>query len=172
MTREPSHQKHRASAAEGGPIRVGVITVSDTRQPETDESGAYLIAALEAAGHALVAYRIVPDDPLQVGSALDEQIAGAAQAVLLNGGTGIASRDNTYEALAESFDRTLPGFGELFRMLSWREIGAAAMLSRAIAGTREGCMVFSLPGSPHAVRLAWTELIEPELAHLVWELAR
>ncbi|MCB0215002.1 MAG: molybdenum cofactor biosynthesis protein MoaB [Chloroflexi bacterium] len=168
----PSHEQHRAAARDRGALAVAVLTVSDSRVPESDASGGYLCQALSAAGHALADYRIVPDEPDRLREALDALAEGDARAVLINGGTGISRRDRTYGTLAAGLETTLPGFGELFRMLSWEQVGAAAMLSRALAGTWRGLLVFSMPGSPKAVQLAWERLIAPELAHLVWELDR
>lgn len=166
-----SSERHRELAAERGPVPVAVVTVSDTRTPETDTSGAYLRERVEEAGHRVAGYRVVRDEPAEVEAVLEE-MAAAARVVLFNGGTGISPRDTTYDALAPKLEKTLPGFGELFRMLSWEQVGAAAMLSRATAGTYRGRVVISVPGSPAAVRLAWEKLIGPELAHLAWEVAR
>ncbi len=167
-----SSERHHAAAAERGPVPVGIVTVSDTRTPETDTNAAYLRERIAAAGHAVAAYRLIRDEPEQVRAALEEVAGGAARVVVFNGGTGISRRDTTFDVLSGMLEKTLPGFGELFRMLSWEQVGAAAMLSRAAAGTYRGRVVFSTPGSPAAVRLAWEKLIEPELAHLAWELAR
>ena len=148
-----------------------VVTISDTRTPDTDASGDAIVAALEAAGHRVTGRRIVPDEP---GSVRDVVVAAASsvQAVITTGGTGITSRDSTFEAIAGLLDKRLDGFGELFRVLSYGEIGSAAMMSRACAGTIGRAAVFSLPGSEPAVRLAMTKLIIPELGHVVRELAR
>ncbi|MDB4951082.1 MAG: moaB [Gemmatimonadetes bacterium] len=170
MSASSSDAHHRA-AAERGPVRLAVVTVSDSRTAETDVNGRFLHEAAEAAGHVVAAYRVIRDEPAEVEAALDEA-AGAAQVAVFNGGTGIARRDTTYDALSRRLEKTLPGFGELFRMLSWEQVGAAAMLSRATAGVYRGCVVFSVPGSPAAVRLAWERLIAPELEHLAWELVR
>jgi molybdenum cofactor biosynthesis protein B len=168
-----SAQQHRAEGARKGPVACAIITVSDTRTPETDTSGAAMRERLEAAGHRVVFYRIVKDEPDQIIGLLDEIIRDTgAQAILLNGGTGISRRDTTYDALAAKLEKTLPGFGEIFRMLSYQEIGAAAMLSRATAGTYRDRLVFSTPGSSNAVKLAMDRLIVPELEHLAWELTR
>ena len=163
-------ERHRADGAARGPLAVALITVSDTRTPETDVNGRYLAEAVDARGDRVVHAAIVPDDPERVLRALDDALAAGAEAVVVNGGTGIASRDTTFDALSARFERTLPGFGELFRMLSWEQVGPAAMLSRAAAGTVGRCVVFSTPGSPKAVRLAWERLIAPELGHVVAEL--
>ena len=167
-----SHEEHRAEGDSLGPLRVGIVTVSDTRTPETDENGAFLRAALESAGHRVVYYSIVPDEPARVLAALSQARDAGAQAILFNGGTGIAARDTTYDALSSVLEKTLPGFGELFRMLSFEQVGAAAMLSRAAAGVWRGALVVSMPGSPKAVRLAWEKLLAPELAHIVREIRK
>lgn len=151
---------------------MALVTVSDTRTEATDENGRYLRAAVADAGHRVVASRAVPDEPEPIARTLDELVAGDARVVLVNGGTGIAARDRTFDVIAGRLQKTLPGFGELFRMLSHRQVGAAAMLSRAVAGVLDGTVVISLPGSPAAVRLGWEELIRPELEHLAWELTR
>lgn len=166
-----SSDEHRRKAHAQGAVSVGLITVSDTRTAESDVNGAYLNEAVEAAGHRVAGYRLVPDEPERVLSALDD-LLGEARAIVLNGGTGLSARDRTYDALAARLERTLPGFGELFRMLSWEQVGSAAMLSRAVAGTIGRCIVFSVPGSPAAVRLAWERLIAPELQHVMRELDR
>lgn len=165
-----SHTQHRAAARRRA-VRCAVVTVSDTRTPDTDLSGSLMKARLAEAGHPVAAYHVVPDDPAAVGALL-EALAGTVDAVLFNGGTGISPRDTTYEAVAGRLEKTLPGFGELFRMLSYEDVGAAAMLSRAVAGLYRGSVVFATPGSPAAVRLAMERLIVPELAHLVGELRK
>ncbi len=167
-----SVRRHKECASAGGPVAVAVVTVSDTRTPETDVNRAYLEEQLQKAGHRMAAYRLIPDEPAQVEHVLEELAASGVQAILFNGGTGVSRRDRTYDVLERNLEKTLPGFGELFRMLSYEEIGPAAMLSRATAGVYRGCVVFSTPGSPAAVRLAWEKLIAPELEHLAWELAR
>jgi molybdenum cofactor biosynthesis protein B len=148
-----------------------VVTISDTRTEANDTSGDAIATALEAAGHELAGRRIVRDDPDTVRQTVLDQ-AGRVDVVITTGGTGITSRDSTYEALAGILHKRLDGFGELFRMLSYPDIGAAAMMSRACAGTIGRTAVFSLPGSENAVRLAMTKLILPELGHLVRELRR
>jgi molybdopterin adenylyltransferase len=142
--------------------------VSDSRTPETDTNGIWLREAIAAAGHVEAGYRLVRDEPEEVTAALEEMAAGAARIIVFNGGTGIAPRDTTYDVLARRIEKPIPGFGELFRMLSWEQVGAAAMLSRATAGVFRGRVVFSVPGSPAAVRLAWERLIAPEIQHLAW----
>jgi molybdopterin adenylyltransferase len=167
-----SSEQHRAAATARGPVPVAIVTVSDSRTPETDTNAHYLRERIPADGHRVVAYRLIRDEPDQVVAALDELAAGEARVVLFNGGTGISRRDTTYDALSGRLEKVLPGFGELFRMLSWEQVGSAAMLSRATAGVYRGVVVVSTPGSPAAVRLAWEKLIAPELEHLAWEVGR
>ncbi len=164
---------HRRRAAEGGraAIRCAIVAVSDTRTLETDAGGALLERRLSEAGFAVCGRRVIPDEPDRVAEAL-EALADQAEAVLFTGGTGVSRRDCTARVLAARLERTLPGFGELFRMLSFQEIGPAAMLSGALAGVYGGALVVALPGSTAAVRLALDQLILPELEHLVWELRR
>jgi molybdenum cofactor biosynthesis protein B len=167
-----SADKHRQIAGHG-PVTVALVTVSDSRTPETDENGLYLREKFTSLGHSVAGYLIVKDEPAQVESALDQMVAvPGVQLILFNGGTGIAPRDTTFDVIARKLEKTLPGFGEIFRMLSYQQVGAAAMLSRATAGTYRGKLVFSTPGSPKAVRLAVEELILPEINHLAWEIAR
>lgn len=154
------------------PVRCVVVTVSDTRTEADDTGGDTIRALLSEAGHEVLRSAIVPDEPERVRDLLRGGITADAEVVLLTGGTGISNRDQTYEAVAGLLEKTLPGFGEIFRMLSFAEVGPAAMLSRAVAGTSDGRLVFSMPGSPNAVRLAMERLIVPELRHLVWELVR
>lgn len=144
------------------------MTVSDTRSEHDDSSGSEIRRSLEAAGHRVEAYRIVRDDPAAVRAVIDGfAAAGSIDAVLLSGGTGIAARDTTFEAVASLLTKRIDGFGELFRMLSYEEIGAAAMLSRAVAGLAGTMAVFSMPGSTAACRLAMQRLVVPQLAHVV-----
>ena len=166
-----SSSDHRRKAHAHGAVTVAIVTVSDSRTPQTDENGAYLRAQIEGAGHQVTGYRLIPDEPAQVRAALDELVP-AARILLFNGGTGISTRDSTYDAIAGCLEKTLSGFGEIFRMLSYEQVGAAAMLSRAVAGTYRGAVVVSTPGSPAAVRLAWEKLIAPEIEHLAWEVGR
>ena len=165
-----SHEEHQ-ELAKKTPVRCAIITVSDTRTEETDRSGILMQELLKEKGFEVVAYHIVKDEPAQIAGLLDDWTT-TAEAILLNGGTGISKRDTTFEAVASRLEKTLPGFGELFRMLSYEEIGAAAMLSRATAGLYRDTLIFSTPGSPHAVRLAMEKLILPQLKHLVWETLR
>lgn len=166
-----SHAAHRAEALRSA--RCFVLTVSDTRTPETDTSGRAIRDLLGAAGHEIAGHRIVPDEPADVASVVRAQIAdGGVQVVITTGGTGITSRDGTFEAIDGLLEKRLDGFGELFRMLSFQEIGAAAMMSRATAGTARRKAIFVLPGSENAVRLAMTRLILPELGHVLQQLAK
>lgn len=167
-----SSAQHKATAAQQGPVPVAIVTVSDTRTPESDVNAAYLREQIVAAGHHVVAYQIIKDEADQVGAVLDELAASEARVILFNGGTGISPRDRTYDALSRKLEKVLPGFGELFRMLSYQQVGAAAMLSRATAGVYRNKVIISTPGSPAAVQLAWEKLIAPELAHLAWEVIR
>ena len=167
-----STTEHHARASAKGPVAVAIVTVSDTRTPQTDVNGQYLRGAVEAAGHLVHSARIVRDEPAEVEAALEELAAADLQLVLFNGGTGISRRDRTFDVLSAKLEKTLPGFGEIFRMLSYEQVGAAAMLSRATAGVYRGKVVVSTPGSPAAVKLAWEILIAPEIQHLAWELAR
>jgi molybdenum cofactor biosynthesis protein B len=154
-------------------VGCGVISVSDTRTLADDTGGALVCALLEGAGHRVALREIVTDDAAAIRGALEKALAAVeCAAVILTGGTGVAKRDVTPDALAPLLDRTLPGFGELFRQLSFAEIGAAAMVSRALGGLARGKPVFALPGSPAAVRLALERLILPELGHLVGEAGK
>jgi len=163
--------EHRATA----PRSVGcwVLTISDTKTPETDTSGALIRELLLDAGHEVVGSTIVRDEPKDVQRVIREACAtDAVRAVIATGGTGITSRDSTYEAIEALLDKRLPGFGELFRMLSYEEVGAAAMLSRAQLGIHARRIIVSLPGSPNACRLALEKLLIPELPHLIREVSR
>jgi len=163
--------EHRAKAAKS--VVCAVITVSDTRTEESDTSGKTIIEILKSHGHEAKGYAIVKDDISMIQGRLREFIEDKAiQAVILNGGTGITSRDRTIEAVRDFAEKELPGFGELFRSLSYEEIGAAAMMSRAIAFVCEKKMIFALPGSTAAVKLAAEKLIAGELGHMVWEANR
>jgi molybdenum cofactor biosynthesis protein B len=150
-----------------------VLTVSDSRTLATETSGRTIAELLSAAGHTVVDRQAVRDEPVEVRRIVHDEIGrGRCKVIITTGGTGITRRDSTYEALVGLFDKRLDGFGELFRMLSFEEIGSAAMLSRATAGICGGCALFLLPGSEAAVRLAVTRLIIPELGHIVRELNR
>ena len=163
--------EHRATS----PRAVGcfVLTISDSKTPETDTSGVLIRELLTAGGHGVVGHAIVRDEPAQVAAIVRDGCGNPAiQAFVLTGGTGVTSRDSTFEAVEALLDKRLIGFGELFRMLSYQEIGAAAMMSRAQAGVVSGRALFSLPGSPNACRLALEKLIIPELGHLLREISR
>lgn len=169
----PYEDHAKASAQHAGPIGCAVLTASDTRTEDTDASGALIRQLLAEAGHNVVRYAVVRDEPMQIGSVLEELVGyPKCEVILISGGTGISMRDRTYEAVSAQLDKTIDGFGELFRQLSFAEIGPGAMLSRAIGGIVRGKLVFSMPGSTDAVRLAMRRLILPELAHLVWELKK
>jgi molybdenum cofactor biosynthesis protein B len=153
-------------------VRVAVLTVSDTRTEATDTSGEAIVALLEQAGHQVTARALVKDEPAEVTAFVATQFRGDAQVIITTGGTGITSRDSTYEAVTEMLEKRLDGFGELFRMLSYADIGSAAMMSRACAGLARGRVVIALPGSEGAVRLAMTRLVLPELGHLVQQASQ
>ena len=165
-----SHVEHKAHGVRS--VRVYAVTVSDTRTEATDTSGKLLRERLVTAGHEVVGAAIVRDEPTQIEARLSDAAVAGAQVVILSGGTGLSRRDSTPDTLTRLFERELPGFGELFRFLSYAEIGAAAMLSRATAGTYRGMIVFSIPGSQAAARLAMEKLILPELAHVVREMTK
>ena len=160
---------HRKTAVQG--VRCYVLTISDTRTPETDTSGRAIAELLEAAGHVVAGHAILKDEPRAVRAAVEAQV-GRVDAVITTGGTGITSRDSTYEALESLLEKRLDGFGELFRSISYGEIGSAAMMTRATAGAARGTAIFMLPGSENAVRLGMTRLIVPELGHVIRELRR
>ncbi len=163
--------QHRADTIAS--LSCAILTVSDSRTPATDASGTLIRRLLEAAGHRIHASAIVPDEPDQVRDrVLDWCTDPACHAVLVNGGTGLSSRDRTYEAIAALLEKRLDGFGELFRMLSYQDVGPPAMLSRALAGVCRRTVVFSLPGAPAAVQLGLEKLILPELGHLVSLIVR
>jgi molybdenum cofactor biosynthesis protein B len=150
-----------------------VVTVSDSRTPETDSGGATVAELLQRDGHPVVSRAIVPDDPEAIAGALREAVArNEVRAVIFTGGTGVAPRDVTPDTLEPLLDRVVPGFGELFRMRSYQEIGSAALLSRALAGLLDGRVVFALPGSRGAVTLAMEDLVLPELGHLAGEAVK
>jgi len=166
-----SHQEHRAASPTQ--IRCYVLTVSDTRTEENDTGGRLLRELLTGDGHDVVGHAIVPDEAATLSGAIEQQLDTAAvQAVITTGGTGISRRDGSYEVVSALIDKRIDGFGELFRALSFEEIGPAAMLSRACAGGARGTILISLPGSQNAVRLAMTRLVIPELGHLVREVTR
>lgn len=164
-------QEHKAHAPTI--IRCAVITVSDTRTIQTDTGGQEVVDRLQAAGHQVVAREIIPDDPARMRPLLESlRDRNDVDAVLMTGGTGITSRDMTYETVVSLLSKPLPGYGELFRMLSYQEIGTAAMLSRATGGLMDRKVLLTMPGSRAAVRLAMEKIILPELGHLVGEARR
>jgi molybdenum cofactor biosynthesis protein B len=161
------------SQAPPGPVRCFVLTVSDTRTEATDTSGRAIRDLLAAAGHAITGCAIVRDEPSQVSARVRQALADEdTDVVVTTGGTGITSRDGTFEAIDALLDKRLAGFGELFRMLSFQDIGPAAMMSRATAGTVGRKAIFVLPGSEAAVRLALAKLLVPELHHVVQQLRK
>jgi molybdenum cofactor biosynthesis protein B len=169
--RAATPQEHKATAPRS--IGCWVLTISDSKTPETDTSGTLIRELVTGAGHRVVGAEIVRDEPTEVQRVIRDACANAdVQAVIMTGGTGITSRDSTFEAVEAMLDKRLPGFGELFRMLSYQEVGGAAMLSRAQMGIAGGRIIVSLPGSPNACRLALDKLLLPELGHLVRELSR
>ncbi|MBU7584174.1 MAG: molybdenum cofactor biosynthesis protein MoaB [Nostoc sp. TH1S01] len=154
-------------------VTCAIVTVSDTRTPETDKSGQLIKQLLLDANHSIASYAIIKDEPTQI----QEQIeslgkSGNLDAIIFNGGTGIAPRDTTYDAIEKLLEKTLPGFGEVFRFLSYQEIGSRAIASRAVAGVYQNKLIFSLPGSSNAVRLGMEKLILPELTHLVSQMRK
>ena len=176
------YQDHQKQAGKQS-VACAVITCSDSRTHDNDESGMIIRTLLESHGHTHPFYTISKDEPAQIRSLLAELCGrNDIQAIILNGGTGVSRRDNTFDAVSSALTKSLPGFGELFRMLSYQSIGSGAMLSRATAGIiltppppapdPRHTVVFSIPGSPNAVELAMSRLILPELPHLVWETTR
>ena len=166
-----SADEHKAHA----PSSIGcmVITCSDTRTPETDMSGQLIRKLLEERGHTVVGYHLVKDDPAQIQLWIARGTANdAVQAIIVNGGTGISRRDSTFEAVDAMLEKRLAGFGEIFRLLTFQDIGSPAIMSRATAGVINGRVLFSTPGSENAVRLAMEKLILPELGHLIRELTK
>ena len=166
-----SQEQHKSVA----PRRVScfVLTVSDTRTEHTDTSGRAIAELLTAAGHDVAGRVVVKDEPGDVIRVISDQLSNPdVQLIITTGGTGITSRDHTYEAISELLEKRLDGFGELFRMLSYHDIGAAAMMSRASAGIARGKVIVSLPGAEGAVRLAMSKLLIPELGHLVQQAAK
>jgi molybdopterin adenylyltransferase len=147
-------------------LKVGVITASDTRNLDTDESGRLIRMLFEGAGHQVTYYEILPDDREKISAAIANNLPNL-DAIVINGGTGISARDGSTEVVKSLIDKELDGFGEIFRMLSFQQIGSAAIMSRAIAGVRKGKLVIALPGSPDACKLAMDQLIIPEIGHIV-----
>ena len=165
-----AYRQHQDDSAQIS-ARCAVITLSDTRTEQTDKSGALIRQLLAAEHHTVASYSIIPDDPTQLDSLLSPLLTGNnIDAILTTGGTGISRRDQTIAVVEKRFTRALPGFGELFRMLSYQQIGSGAMLSRAVGGVAGEKLLFAMPGSAKAVELAMTKLILPELKHLLHEL--
>ncbi len=166
-----SHVEHKSHAPAS--VACYVLTVSDTRTPDTDTGGRAIRELLEQAGHTVAGHAIVRDEPAEVRAHVTEQLdARRARVIVTTGGTGITSRDGTFEAIDDLLEKRLDGFGELFRVLSFEAIGSAAMMSRATAGTAGRVAIFVMPGAPDAVRLAMTRLILPELGHIAQQLSR
>jgi molybdenum cofactor biosynthesis protein B len=165
----PAHHEHKAHA----PRHIGcmVITCSDTRAPDTDTSGKLIVHLLKEQGHTVAAYHLVKDEPAQIRVRIEEAVKNEAiQAIIINGGTGISRRDSTFEAVDALLEKRLDGFGEVFRALTYQEIGSPAIMTRATAGTYKGRIIFSTPGSENAVKLAMEKLILPELGHILQQL--
>lgn len=163
----------RESHIEAAPdhVRVGLLTISDTRTEESDTSGQFLMTELRAQGHEVVDYRVVRDDALDIRGALNA-LMRVSQLIITSGGTGITGRDVTIPVVESLITKPMPGFGELFRMLSYREVKGSAMLSRAVGGLAGSTLIFALPGSLNAVQTAWEGLLKDELGHLVFEMTR
>ncbi|MBW2424891.1 MAG: molybdenum cofactor biosynthesis protein MoaB [Deltaproteobacteria bacterium] len=169
----PAHRAHHHRQAAPEKVATAVVTVSDTRTLETDTGGALVEEMLCAAGHPVSERRIVPDEPEAIRAELQKLLEGGdGRAIIFTGGTGVAPRDVTPDTIEPVLERLIPGFGELFRLLSYEDIGSAALLSRALAGLVQGRVVFVIPGSRGAVRLAMEKLILPELGHLAGEAAK
>ena len=171
MSTGATHHEHKSHA----PSSIGcvVITCSDTRTTETDTSGQCIMHMLKDAGHSIVTYHLVKDEPAKIKAKIKSAVADKkVQAIIVNGGTGISRRDSTFEAVDAMLEKRLVGFGEIFRYLTYQDIGSSAIMSRATAGIIKGRILFSTPGSENAVRLAMEKLILPELGHLVRELTK
>src|SRR5436853_3710546 len=167
----PSPREHREHAPRQ--ITGMVITCSDSRTPESDISGPLMQRLLKEHGHEVAASRLVKDEPAEIEKQIKAGLKDkAVQAIIINGGTGISRRDSTFEAVDAMLEKRLDGFGEIFRYLTYQEIGSPAIMSRATAGLVRGRIVFSTPGSEHAVRLAMEKLIIPELGHMIRELTK
>jgi molybdenum cofactor biosynthesis protein B len=171
MSSPATHHEHKSHA----PSSIGcvVITCSDTRTPDTDTSGYRIMHMLKDSGHTVVAYHVVKDEPSKIKAKIKSALTNKkVRAIIINGGTGIARRDSTFEAVDRMLEKRLDGFGEVFRYLTYLEIGSPAIMSRATAGIIKGRVLFSTPGSENAVRLAMERLILPELGHLVQQLSK
>ena len=163
-------QEHQAAGPKS--VKVSLVTISDTRTRENDTSGDYLEQALIKEGHSVLERHVVKDEKEQIETVLHKLLASEAEVILTSGGTGIAGRDVTIPVVESLIVKPMPGFGELFRMLSFNEVGGAAMLSRATGGLAKGGLIFALPGSSNAVKTAWEGLLRDELSHLVFEVFR
>ncbi len=174
MTLPPGTTEHKAKADERPPVRCAVVTVSDSRSEATDQSGDLIRRLLAGDGHIVAQSALLKNDEVATRALVVRLIADdAVDAIILTGGTGLSKRDRTIDAIEPLFTRSIPGFGELFRHVSFTEqIGAAAMLSRAAAGVAGTTLIVALPGSRAAVELALERLVLPEIAHLVYELNR
>src|SRR5688572_2305013 len=167
------HIREASADPAAAAARCAVVTLSDTRTPETDRSGRRIQELVREAGHAVLDYQLIPDDPDRLRPLLEALLGRYdVDVVLTNGGTGISRRDQTVNVVERVIEQPLPGFGELFRMLSWEQIGSGAMLSRAVGGVAKGKLIFAMPGSTAAVELAMTKLILPEMKHLLRELKK
>ncbi len=166
-----SVEKHREAAPDY--VRIAILTISDTRTPETDTGGDVIEELMSEAGHKISSRSIVKDDAPRLRTTLVDLLARSdVDAIITTGGTGIAARDTTYEVVDRMVEKKLDGFGEIFRMLSYEEVGAAAVLSRAVAGAVGAKFIASLPGSRNGVRLAVEKLLVPEISHIVFELKK
>lgn len=170
MAINSGRDEHRAAGPET--VKVAILTVSDTRTAANDSSGDYLAEVIRAEGHIVLARAIVKDEAEQIHETLKGFLASEAQVIISSGGTGIAGRDVTIPVVESFIKKPMPGFGELFRMLSYQEVKGAAMLSRAVGGLADGALIFALPGSKNAVKTAWEKLLKDEMRHLVFELLR
>ena len=167
-----SYERH-LQTAQAIAARCAVVTLSDTRTTANDTSGRRITELVESDGHTVAQYTIIPDDPSKFADLLDAHLRdGEIDVILTNGGTGVSRRDNTIAVVESKLTLPLPGFGELFRVLSWEQIGSGAMLSRAVGGVAGDKLLFAMPGSTKAVELAMTKLILPELRHLLLELRK
>ncbi|OQX22647.1 MAG: molybdenum cofactor biosynthesis protein [Candidatus Altiarchaeales archaeon A3] len=169
------HEEHLkyASKEVKRAVNFAVLTVSDTRTKDTDESGKILCEILKSNEYNVVYYEIVKDDENEIRNFINKAISDEnVDAVITNGGTGISKRDVTIETVKVFFEKTLDGFGEIFRYLSYAEIGSRAIMSRATAGVCKGKVIISIPGSPNAVKLAMNKIIIPEISHIIWEIKR
>ena len=163
---------HHAEAKKVGPIRYARLTITDSRKPEDDHSGRLIESLLNEAGHSQVASMILKNDPKGLREVVKKLCEEDVDLIVMTGGTGLSKKDQTIEAIDPLLDKVLPGFGELFRNVSFQEVGSAALMSRALCGTAKGKVIVCLPGSEQAVRLALTKLLIPEVQHLVWQTAR